>query len=177
MCATLDTKDKTCLDFRLELARRLIRNFSSRKPLITSPAPQGQETAQEFTGHFIENSVGQKKQSVECKLPSRKTLKGYPNETWSRCRQCQLLIHVVHVLLKIMLGELWISGSQLLCNFFPCLFFYDLTSFGCKRKFLWAFYEGQPMIILTVSWWQIWKVWKHFLKLMYFDLHLSCNLL
>ena len=90
MCVTRGAKPKLQLDFRSELAAQLIGNFCGRKRSITLPAPQAQENADEFMGHFIENIVGRKKQCVECKQASRKTPKGYPIETRSRCRQCQL---------------------------------------------------------------------------------------
>ena len=90
MCVTRGAKPKSQLDFRSELAAQLIGNFCGRKRSITLPAPQGRENADEFMGHFIENIVGRKKQCVECKQAGRKTPKGYPIETRSRCRQCQL---------------------------------------------------------------------------------------
>ena len=71
--------------FRLELGKRLIGNFNSRKRPASDALPF---VSRAPLTHISTKIEGRKRQCVNCKAKGKKTPKNYPIETKFMCQQC-----------------------------------------------------------------------------------------
>ena len=88
-CVHRERNKRSQSEFRLELGKRLINGYNSRKrPANEVPAPFNERLAD----HKSTQIDGRKKQCVFCKKAGRKTPKGYPVETKFKCEQCNVAL-------------------------------------------------------------------------------------
>ncbi|KAK3735138.1 hypothetical protein QZH41_000008 [Actinostola sp. cb2023] len=81
----LGRNKRTQIQYRLELGKRLINGYNSRK---RPPTNQLLGPNQDLTSHKSVRIDGRNKQCINCKKVGRKTPKGYPVETKFKCEQC-----------------------------------------------------------------------------------------
>ena len=85
-CVHRGNNKRKQLQFRLALTKQLIGNFCQRKR--PAPGAANRSPLQHISAKF----EGRKKQCVQYKIAGRKTEKGYPVETKTKCTQCGIAL-------------------------------------------------------------------------------------